>query len=50
MLNVKEIVTAYSGMEALHKVSIDLGDGEFVSIVGPNGAGKSTLLKLSWHR
>lgn len=45
MLSVKEITTAYSGMEALHKVSIDLRDGEFVSIIGPNGAGKSTLLK-----
>ncbi len=45
MLNVKEITTAYSGMEALQKVSIQLGDSEFVSIIGPNGAGKSTLLK-----
>ncbi len=45
MLNVKKITTAYSGMEALHKVSIDLEGGEFVSIIGPNGAGKSTLLK-----
>jgi len=45
MLNVKEITTAYSGMEALQRVSIELKGGEFVSIIGPNGAGKSTLLK-----
>ncbi len=45
MLNVKEITTAYSGMEALQKVSINLENGEFISIIGPNGAGKSTLLK-----
>jgi len=45
MLNIKEITAAYSGMEALQRVSINLEDGEFISIVGPNGAGKSTLLK-----
>jgi len=45
MLNVKEITTAYSGMEALQRVSINLEEGEFISIIGPNGAGKSTLLK-----
>ena len=45
MLNVKEITAAYSGMEALQKVSINLENAEFVSIIGPNGAGKSTLLK-----
>jgi branched-chain amino acid transport system ATP-binding protein len=45
MLNVKEITIAYGGMEALHKVSIKLEGGEFLSIIGSNGAGKSTLLK-----
>jgi len=45
MLSVKEITTAYSGMEALQRVSIQLEEEESVSIIGPNGAGKSTLLK-----
>ena len=45
MLKVKEITTEYSGMKALQRVSVTLGNGEFVSIIGPNGAGKSTLLK-----
>jgi len=30
----------------LRRVSIDVKDGEFVSIMGPSGAGKSTLLHL----
>jgi ABC-type nitrate/sulfonate/bicarbonate transport system ATPase subunit len=34
------------GVEALADVSIELADGEFVSIVGPSGCGKSTLLGL----
>jgi ABC-type polysaccharide/polyol phosphate transport system ATPase subunit len=32
--------------EALHDVSVDIGRGEFFSVIGPNGSGKSTLLKI----
>jgi putative ABC transport system ATP-binding protein len=30
----------------LRRVSIDVADGEFVSVMGPSGAGKSTLLHI----
>src|SRR4029079_7900340 len=30
----------------LRRVSADIADGEFVSIMGPSGAGKSTLLHI----
>lgn len=45
MLAVENVVVDYGGIAALHKVSMNLEEGEFVSIVGPNGAGKSTILK-----
>lgn len=33
-------------LEALHGVSFDLKDQEFLSVLGPSGSGKSTLLRV----
>ncbi len=45
MLEIRNFVAGYSDVAVLHDVSLDVGDGQFISIVGPNGAGKSTLFK-----
>ena len=45
MLRVSGLSVSYGGLRALTDVSLDVAEGEFVTIVGPNGAGKTTLLK-----
>lgn len=45
MLKVSEIEVRYAGIPVIHNVSLEIRQGELVSVVGANGAGKSTLLK-----
>jgi NitT/TauT family transport system ATP-binding protein len=43
----KSYTTREGGLvHALEPTSLELADGEFVSVVGPSGCGKSTLMKL----
>ena len=34
------------GTTALHGIDLEIGSGEFVSLIGPSGCGKSTLLRI----
>jgi NitT/TauT family transport system ATP-binding protein len=40
------IVHKFSNLEVISSLSLDVAEGEFVSIVGPSGCGKTTLLNI----
>jgi branched-chain amino acid transport system ATP-binding protein len=45
LLNIEEIDVRYGRNHAVKKVSLNIADGEIVTVLGANGAGKSSLLK-----
>ena len=45
MLELKDVSVNYDKVKALKGVSLEIDEGEMVSIVGSNGAGKTTTLK-----
>ncbi|HHD56976.1 MAG TPA: ABC transporter ATP-binding protein [Desulfobulbaceae bacterium] len=44
MLELKSINTYYGNIQALHDVSLEVKQGEIITLIGANGAGKSTTL------
>ena len=45
MLKLAGVETYYGKIKALHGVSLNVEEGQLVTILGANGAGKSTILK-----
>lgn len=44
MLQLQGVSTHYGKIQALHEVSLEVGQGEIVTLIGANGAGKTSLL------
>ncbi len=45
ILEIRDLTVSYGGIEAVKGISIDVPEGEIVTLIGANGAGKSTTLK-----
>ena len=45
LLSVNEVKVAYGGIQAVKGVSLEVREGELVSLIGSNGAGKTTTMK-----
>jgi len=46
-LEIEGVSKAFGGVQAVTRVSLDVRQGEILSVIGPNGAGKTTLLNMS---
>jgi branched-chain amino acid transport system ATP-binding protein len=45
LLELHDVEARYGEVQALHGVSLTVGDGDFVALLGANGAGKTTTLR-----
>ena len=45
-LDITDVSKAFGGVHAVTRVSLDVRQGEILSVIGPNGAGKTTLLNM----
>ncbi len=45
MLKIENVETFYGDLQALRGISLEVAEGEIVTVIGSNGAGKSTTLK-----
>ncbi len=49
VVQVRELSVVFPGeppVVALDRVGLDIGEGEFISLIGPSGCGKTTLLRI----
>lgn len=46
LVRIAGVRKVFNQLEAIRNISLDIGDGAFVSLLGPSGCGKSTLLMM----
>ena len=45
LLEVRDLVVQYGRIHALHGISLQVREGELVTLLGSNGAGKTTTMR-----
>jgi len=46
IVTLENVTKAYGTFTALHEINLEIGTGEFVTLLGPSGCGKTTTLRL----
>lgn len=46
ILEMKEIRKSFDGTEVLRGLSLEVAQGEFLTLLGPSGCGKTTTLRI----
>lgn len=47
LLELNALCVSYGPVQAVHEVTLEVKEGEIVTVIGPNGAGKTTLLSAA---
>lgn len=47
LFEMKHIKKSFGALDVLHDISLEVDQGEVLSIIGPSGSGKSTLLRCA---
>ena len=45
ILEIKDLSVRFGGIRAVNSISMEVGEGQIVTLIGANGAGKSTILR-----
>lgn len=46
ILTAEQVTKRFGGVVAVHRVDLEVNEGQVVGLIGPNGAGKTTLFNL----